>query len=274
MNTLNIGTFNKLAELFEEKEWEKKSNEQSLFNRLSRTLGLLNEDEQLFFLEILSLFEYYSFSDYEIMMLDLLKKIICDNGKKTYYFIPIISDRKNNEIKSSMLIAYLFKSNVVQYDNELYKIKKVIKYDLTESEIASVNRKNSCVILVDDFIGTGDSALKAANYFVKRGLNKEKILISSLVTLSEGIEKINNKEFSFYYSMISKNLTEVLSNQNKDKMFFLDKIKNISEKLGIDGNFYGYNDSEALISMIRIPNNTVNFFWKGKNKDNIPFPRL
>ena len=58
----------------------------------------------------------------------------------------------------------------------------------------------------------------------------------------------------------------------------LDEIKgniiSISEKMKIPSDgCWGFDDSEALLSMIRIPNNTLSLLWKGEPKENVPFPR-
>jgi hypothetical protein len=52
-------------------------------------------------------------------------------------------------------------------------------------------------------------------------------------------------------------------------------MKKIEEKLNVEKKYlFGYKRSEALISLIRTPNNTFPVFWKTYQHNNIvPFSR-
>jgi hypothetical protein len=53
-------------------------------------------------------------------------------------------------------------------------------------------------------------------------------------------------------------------------------MEHIEKNLDIpDDYLFGYKKSEALVTMIRTPNNTFPVFWYNKkNEDNAPFPRF
>lgn len=46
--------------------------------------------------------------------------------------------------------------------------------------------------MVDDFIGTGDTAEAALNDLIHKGINKDKIVVISLVAQEQGLNKIRS----------------------------------------------------------------------------------
>lgn len=274
---INIQTFFKLKQIFETKSWKINDIElSSLFNRISRTLELLDSKEQETFLMLLNMMEYYTISDYELLLAQVLKIMIEKMGAKKFWVSPIISDRNNLDVKSSMLVTYLLKSNAIQYDTTLSKIKMTLQMDLNQTQIKNINRREQYLVLIDDFIGTGLSAISAAEYFINQGISKEKIIILSLVTMNKGVEAILEKDFNFFYATISLSLSEkTASFLVEDKIEFEKNIEAISTKIGIDArDCWGFEESKAVLSMIRVPNNTIGAFWKGRIKENVPFPRF
>lgn len=274
---INVQTFSQLAKIFETKTWNKKDQESSsFFNRVSRTLQGLNNEEQQTFLRLLDMMEYYTISDYERLLIEVLKKMQNEIDTKKLCFSPIISNRAIPDIKSSMLVTYLLKSNTIQFDPTLSKLKMTLQLDLEDNQITNLNRRSTFLILVDDFIGTGSSAIETAEYFINKGVLKDKIIILSLVTLNKGIECITEQGFKFVYAVKSLSLPEQIESLiDEDRMSFKKNVETISEKIGIEtDDYWGYESSSALLSMIRVPNNTIGAFWKGKNKENIPFPRF
>lgn len=265
----------KLSEIFEEKAWDNnQEQEYSLFNRMSRTLSFLTLEEQNVFLKILGLVDYYTLLDYEKLLIDVLKKIdevTGDNLK--FFFVPIISNKDAKEVKSSMLVTYLLKANSIKYHDKLFKMHKTIKYELSSSDIRNINTKNKIVVLVDDFIGTGDSTIIAANNLLSAGLEKDKIIVMSLVTLEKGKIKVESEGYNFYCSKVAEPVSAKINSNDLDSIH--ENIKNITKKLKTNkkNEFLGFNESEALVSMIRTPNNSLNMLWSGNIKKNIPFPR-
>lgn len=265
--------FSSLVNVFKSKQWNLNDKEETgLFNRISRLLRSLNDSQQRCFIKLLELFDYYTVGDYEVMLTQVLKKMKNELKCNKYVFVPIISERDNRDIKSSMLVTYLLKSNTIQFDNELSKMKKTLQLDLDKSQIKNINNREIYLVLVDDFIGSGNSAIDTANYFVKEGIKKEKIVVLSLVTMKKGIESIMQSDFKFYYSILSLSLSERIEESELDEI--KGNIISISEKMKIPSDgCWGFDDSEALLSMIRIPNNTLSLLWKGEPKENVPFPR-
>ncbi|WP_270597935.1 phosphoribosyltransferase [Enterococcus asini] len=274
---INIQTFSQLSQIFKKKSWKVNDTESSsLFNRISRTLTLLDSKEQETFLQLLNMMEYYTIFDYESLLATALKKMVKEMDSKKFLFSPMLSDRNNSDIKSSMLVTYLLKSNTIQYDSFLSELKMTLQMDLTDAQIRNINRKKRYLVLIDDFIGTGASAVEAAEYFISKGVLEEKIIILSLVTMTKGKELIIEKGFHFFYAATSLSLSEKIDSYiEEDKIEFERNVEVISKKIGINvQDFWGFKDSKAVLSMIRVPNNTIGAFWKAKNKLNVPFPRF
>ncbi|MGX7200599.1 phosphoribosyltransferase [Enterococcus nangangensis] len=273
--SINVETLGKLYQVFKDKEWKMVEWEQdSLFNRLSNTLKNLNIEEQELFIKLLEKLEYYTVSDYEDLLIEVLVKMHQSVKKNKFTFVPLISNRDQQDVKSGMLVTYLLKSNTIQYNSDISNMKFYLHLNLTDNDVSLINRKEMCLVIIDDFIGSGDSAIEAVSYFITRGVKKDKIIILSLVTLTAGASKIESEGINFFYARKSKNLAEQFESIG-DLSKLKEDIVSLSKKIGVkDFQYLGYNESSALLSMIRMPNNTIGVFFDGRNKANIPFPRL
>lgn len=276
---LNMNIFAQLTQIFNENFERLPENvRENLFNRVSKLLDSLNKDEQKIVMELFKNVEYYSILDYETLLIEVIRQIQEDTSIKNIMFTPMISQRYQREVKSSMLVTYLFKSNVIKYEFPNFKFKASYKIDITDAEITNINsNKDKRLAIVDDFIGTGHSASEAADYFIGKGLSKDKIIIVSLLTLTQGEEFLANKNFNFFYARKSLTLKEHnnhLSEDEKNRLYI--NINEISEKVGAPSRkrHLGFGDSQALVSMIRVPNNSLHMLWNGSDKEAIPFPRI
>lgn len=283
---ISVNLMLQLIELFNEKKWEKY---EYLLNKYIEMLEKLNEKEQKVILELSKEFIWIKYTEYLEKIKEILSKIYLEEKFKEFrelYIIPLLNleevlyDENLSKTKSSNFMCYLFKSHELQ-EHIFLKGKKIIivekPYCLIKEnseikermdkkfpeKIATSSKK--AVILVDDFIGSGKTALSAISYLEEKNIPKEKIIILSLAILSEGYRKISELGIKVYFNeYIRKSIAENSLNEfeKEDKKVIL---KEIMKKLKIklrEGQEFGYENSECLISLIRTPNNTIPIFQK------------
>lgn len=278
MGNIDIQTLNKLSILFDDKGWDTIKNENGLYSRYISLLKKLEKPQQEIIIEISQYFEYYSINDYESLLMESMMKLAKSCGMNNkYFYIPIMANPDEVQtIKSSHLVGYLLKSNRLQYHSEVSKMKNTILWKLNQPTIESINRSTvKYVVLIDDFIGSGKSAKEAATYYMERGLDKDKIIILSLVAMRQAIDLLSDEGMKIFYARETSNIDSYFENNKIEEI--LDEIEKIAQQLNLEEEtIFGYNNSKGLVSMIRTPNNTFSLFWKNsKNKnDQSPFPRF
>jgi hypoxanthine phosphoribosyltransferase len=129
--------------------------------------------------------------------------------------------------------------------------------------------ENKIIILADDFIGSGTTAISALEY-LNEELNKpkESIIILSLVAQQVGIEKIKEYGVSVFCPTIRcKGISDSFDSPKKEEYIYL--MEEIEEYLNVDDDYkFGYKRSEALVKMERTPNNTFPVFWLESQLEN------
>lgn len=136
---------------------------------------------------------------------------------------------------------------------------------------------NSNIVLIDDFIGTGDTIGKKVNYLMsvieKRKLQNITIYVASLAAMNfskESLNALNTCYFSVYWLHrgISEQIDEPFrANAIKEMQSLEAKLK---AEIGVRKlpNF-GYKKSESLfaIESYNVPNNVFPIFWWAQLKD-------
>jgi hypoxanthine phosphoribosyltransferase len=275
---LNADIFSRLIEIFNEKSWEienDESNEVSLFNRFSSTLSELTYEQQILVLELTERFTRIKFDEYLIFIKEMLENFVNDNdiSEINNIFIgPLISPEDFGESKSSTMIQYVIRG-IIQNVQEL-AFKRINYTQGLEVKSDHINTDNSILFLVDDFVGTGETASAAVNYLVdEKSIDKNKIVILSIAALNEGKIYISNLGVQIYTARVfNKGISDFYPTEIVDEKITL--MKTIEKKIKVHRNErLGYRGSEALITLIRTPNNTFPVFWKEKKNRIAPFPR-
>lgn len=247
-------------------------------NNISNILELaeiLSDDEKEMMLTLLEDFIIIKQPKYEFHIKEALQQIDSEYIKKfnKIYVLPLISPEDRGKSKSSTYVSYMFQDNEL-FDDTPLENKKIIVCDTLESLPNKINvQTESTILLVDDYIGTGETALGCLSEFEKFKINLNKIHILSIAIMSEGLEKINEKNIKVYTSIVQdKGISKIENKDIKEKYNSL--MQNIETKYNIDNVYnFGYGRSEALIKLVRTPNNTFPLFWNPKIPVNI-FKRL
>ena len=178
-------------------------------------------------------------------------------------------------IKSSTCVWYSFRSESIKY-NPVFLEKDLIFCDITKASWVDNIKPNQAVILLDDYIGSGETAISAIEWFMKcHNVPSKQIVIISIAAQEIGIQQVQDKMGVAVFSSLhfERGISDYYVGEQLDTYTRI--MTRIENKLNVaDKDRFGYNQSEALISLIRTPNNTFPVFWKtyGKNKI-VPFPR-
>lgn len=281
--SISATNFTRLTVIFISKSWEidDGDNNFSLFNRFCNALAVLSEDEQTLVLELTENFTKIDPTSYFEHLANVLKKFIQTNQTKlvevkTIYIAPLLSPRDFGKSKSSTTVQYFFKTVINMYPEITNSLadKNIVFTDGLEVNEGLINKKENILLLVDDFIGSGGTAIEAVDYLkIEKNIEESKIFIIVIAILEIGERELICKNIPVYYIMkFVKGITDRYAPHLIPEKISL--MESIESKIKVHKNErLGYNNSEALISLMRTPNNTFPVFWK-ENKGRIaPFPR-
>jgi hypothetical protein len=284
-NKIAVENFIRLTNIFHIKNWPTHNDDQvsddTLFNRFCYLLANLRDDEQELILTITEDFLRCTYYDYPLLMQEALKKIdkkLMDDCKKII-MAPLISpkDVTKGIVKSAHTVLYPILRMVIPNDPELSKYKnKVIAINNVDSLNSTYgNRQDNLLLFFDDFIGSGKTACDALwDYWINYRVESDSIAVVALVAQYQGLTLLNRLFFNVYASHVRKrgiSDSEKIGDVDKS-LSIMDRIEN---SLAISKYYRrGFGKSEALVSMMRTPNNTFPVYWciKAKNGEVWPAP--
>ncbi|MBI9110129.1 hypothetical protein [Maridesulfovibrio ferrireducens] len=283
----NIKLITKLHTILTEKGWgtdrEEKKSGKKLFQIFAEIMEQLNEKQSLLLLHLISKFKIYKADNYSFLLKKAFEDISFSNHQdaKIIYLIPLVhwKDIKKEKFKSGHSFLYQIQNqSFIKIAPPLHgkKIEILRDYVAYDSKKESFKTQKKCFIFFDDFIGTGDTAIRTINEFSDEyNIDFKDIYLISLVAMQHGLERL-------YDSGVNIGVGEMANKGISDDPYLSGKItENINTMLDIEKEFsvpptyeLGYGRSEALISMIRTPNNTFPLFWFTNKKLDVPFPRF
>ena len=292
---LSPTTMLELEEMFQKMNWkiDKESDvNKSLYGRYCEILKLLSDEEQNLFIDLSFRFEQVGIVDYLNFFLNSYNNIESDKLalKENIIFYPLtmpfvespddiedIEKIERPKTKSSQFLYYYLDAN------DLNEFSHYSKFEFLESITAvkeSFTNNETLLVLIDDFIGSGKTAVTCINS-IKSEIEKNNVInfndicIVSIAAQQEGVKKVYDDLGVKVYSEIirQKGITDYYSTNviNHKKGLML----NIEKKLKCPSKYsLGFKKSEALITfMNKTPNNTFPAFWYGTEKRIAPFPR-
>ena len=268
-----------LDKIFEEKKWKEKKNYEIVLNSLSSFASNIieNDEEYELILELLREFHWISLNEYYEGFTKLLNDFIAELNvrNQNIYAFPIIKKKHEAKIKSGSFISYLIKSILPYLPNsENLRFEDINTFD----NLANLKFKKSDVfILVDDFIGSGETLDECINEINK--VNKsliENVKILTLAIKKDTLERIDAKYKIYYNIEILKGITDYNIDESvNNKKEIMKRIEN--RIFSSIGNYsLGFKQSESLLTLLRTPDNTFPIFWnkyKKRIKLKPPFPR-
>ncbi len=270
---LRVDKVTRLFDIFNSKKWPDISkSENTEFGDFCDMLSYLTDDEQDLIIELTKDFLWVSTNEYFQLFLCVFKIMVdsLDVSKKRLFILPLIAKDDIGLTKSSSMLYYMLKceTHFLQRISERVSISLIDGY----AKLNDIKIQDSDLFcLIDDYIGTGETACDAIECLFEKGISSDNCLILSLVSQESGIEKIKEKNVGVYTGTIRKRVfTDTLESQTLKKI-----MQNIEDRMGVNSlHRFGYGQSEALVRMSRTPNNTFPIYWmRSKSIPIVPFPR-
>lgn len=265
---VEINILNRLKELFEKKGWIiDEKLEISIFRRYYETLKILDREQQEFLLELSDRFIHLTVNEYIDNMLEPLSKLRNDYKGANLIFLPCLPESDTNKIKSSSIVIYQLKGTTIKSQINLSPFF-VTDFSNTRLFSSVANSNNNIIVLVDDFIGTGETALGAVDYIHKlipSFENNQHIVILSITAMRSGIDVLESQNIKVYTNIIcGRGISDRYTGDELVRAEYImhgieKKIRKLDKKWE-----FGYKKSEALVCMERCPNNTFPIYWEMK----------
>lgn len=275
-NKVELQFVMQLKKIFEEKKWSQIENNDYVYESLCNLSELIasSDDEYNLFLDLIKRYDWLSYNDYCVKVKKLLESILINSSLKItkFYTFPTIKPEDQKKNKSGNTISYMIKCN-----KPFIKGAKHIKFqELTLfDEFTSLTLKSDeYIVLVDDYIGSGETLFACINEIINFNPNlKGKIIVATIAIQHDTIPKINIP--LFYVDIVKKGISDNYNSPYKEK--HIETMIKLESKLISGRNFsLGYEQSEGLVTMLRTPDNTFPIFWhEYKKSTNLfpPFPR-
>lgn len=291
--SLSISKLFQVQLLFKKNSWPINStNINSRFNKFCHCLSLLKEKEQDFLIKLSETFKAININNFvkylENSFLQIPQTRI-DEADKIFIFplTTYIHQRPNGTLKrtagktksAESLFYFLDAQKSTIFENEKIIF---IKNSLNKAfEVFDFSK--DLLILIDDFSGTGETAIDICKNFLSfkflngSSLNSDNIIIITIAAQEEAIKAIKKDVGIDLHTGITgkKGISQQFPDiQNKKRL-----MKIMEKRIGCRNDFLvnyslGYKESEALFSFLKSPNNTFPIYWATTNRITDPiFPR-
>lgn len=264
MNNILYAT--KITNWFVKANWIYPCDQLAIKTFISNGTALSDTGRQMM-LDLLDKFyivEFEQFLSRIMKVLDAIPQELWDNIE--FIYINRLEDPKDiQNTKSSDVILSLFRhrliSNFFTEHGILLRIDKNLREIKNQISIAS----EKYIFLVDDFIGSGNTAIKCINHYQDNGIPIQKIKVLTMAAMEEGIHQINDKGVHVYTGLeLKKGISDITDKGLREKytneMTKLEKDNALPEYL-----HFGFEQTESLISFIRTPNDVFPVFWSSES---------
>lgn len=297
-NTLSPTTMFKLQQLFSNMDWtfmDDKDVRQSLYKRYCERLRVFEEDGQELFIELSHRFEQIFLTDYiekflmsfhtldESVLKQKAKIIISPLINPFIESLPNNPKTERNKTKSAEFLFYMLSSHDLRWID--YSSKFEFCDTITEIKSNIKKEDDVLLILIDDFIGSGGTAVKCCKLIYDEVNRKKKridisdICIVSIAAMEHGVKHIYDEtSIRCFSDMIrKKGITDYFEDneiEHKKKIMRELEAKIYFPEECPNDYSLGFKESEALISfMNKTPNNTFPVYWYETKTKIAPFPR-
>lgn len=265
-----------LSKIFTDKSWKIDKSPFGCFNKYCQTLSKLELKEQALFLDITKRFTHINQPLYCQYLVTAIKKLLVKYPDVTTYYVSTLTPEKDegDPSKSACQVLYLFKGNTLRNALDIKGVKFKVIGNLNEYKSQQIPLKpNERILLVDDFMGTGETAVDAVVFFCKKVkfIPENKITILTIVAHKIGCNFFASSDVDVVYSeYVDRGISDYYKGSTLDEAITI--MTNIENRLAsskrrkLHAKFrFGYQHSEALVCMERSPNNTFPIYWLPAN---------
>lgn len=203
------------------------------------------------------------YSDYAAAMHRILVALDANvaNGCGDIIILPLGETKSDGTPKSSSALLYLTEQKckfVRAFSGK--RIRSFERMALVPQKMPM--RSSSLFLFVDDFIGTGETAkLTIADFRDTVEATGDKYLVLALVAQERGLVELDLARVPYAVDAVrQRGISD--STVVKDRSGALAVIDAIEFRIGVAAEYRrGFKRSEALVKMIRCPDNTFPLFW-------------
>jgi hypothetical protein len=261
-----------ISDLFQSKGWDSLQNDAPMYQEALESaiamVDLLDEDQ--FKLLISLLYQYDTIFNYTPHVYKL--NLLINDLYKQYsrIFISPLVIKINNRPKSGHRVSYDLQSyfNDREYPNLSF-------VDTPFSKRITPKDKSTALIMVDDYIGTGKSV---ENVYLEDPVHLENFtLIACCFYINEiGMQKLQElRIISRFNIRKGMAISDGLAIGDADVATALRLYEAIESNLDIKAGYKrGYGQTEALVTLLKTPDNTLPIFWSTRGKGGRRWPAI
>ena len=251
-----------------------------MFERFCYLLSHLNEEQQQLILDLSSRYIWLPFAQYQSKIINLLKSVdnkITSSAEQIILF-PIMKVGDEKKTKSGHFMLYQIRGilpSLSQYED--IKIIEKESFESIKEEVFEL-KPNSFIFLLDDYLGTGTTLSETIEELQKnKTIHSSQIVVLSIAAQRESINLLKDLHIIHYNEIES--LKGISDYYDGDELQKNKELMESIEALIPKNTFqFGYKNSEALITLMRTPNNTFPIFWNNhqinKEEFKAPFARF
>lgn len=281
--SLDLDRISRLTSVFATKSWLATSVDQQhmvkTFDRICKLSARLNDEQFALFVMLLEDYAWIDYDYYVPGMASALAKMTPAQSREHIYRVgPLLKPKDYEKNKSGTHLVYMF-THIVWKRSLLFNGFKLDNYiSLGKLKSAKKPRGPHTTIIIDDFIGSGGTAKDFLDdYEATSKTANETLAFISIGAMAQGVNYIIGRGYNIFYDKLFLKGIEH-SSKIVDKPAAYQLMEKIEDLIAISSDYRcGYEKSEALVSMIRTPNNTFPIFWASKCVDGTdwpaPFPR-
>ena len=265
---IDILPISKLYRIFNEKKWNGKEGHTTVFDNFCKLLLNLSETERNLIIELAERYTWITYSEYSQHIINVLNKVEDAKLKslRRIVLFPIMKPGDEGETKSSHEVLYAVYS--LRPLLERYKhisFKKIETFKEITAQSFTI-QGNEAIYLLDDYLGSGETIKATLTELFRNGnIKPYNLFIFSISAQKESLDYITDLGIPAYTEHLSrKGISDYYEPPiRQEKINIMLEIEKLIPKNRFS---LGYNKSEALITLMRTPNNTFPIFWKEHKK--------